>query len=157
MWLVCFTGRSERTWWWDKIGLTSLNFRHCYVCQYQADQGKWVLLDWRTGLCDVIVFDSDEMEYILGQLSCNQGSGILFKARMPERQIQYRVPLIYCVQAVLQVLGLPTKWTFTPQQLYKRLIRAGGEEIVNNRSESNGKRKQTRFRSSSCTDQPANS
>jgi len=157
MWLVCFTGRPEAMYWWDRVLFTRKHFRHAYVIQYQVDAERWILVDWRTGVCDVIAFEHDEMDYILNHLADCNGTAILVKGETPEKEIHYRVPLIYCVQAVLQVLGMPTRWTFTPYQLYKRLIKEGYEELINHRSPDNGKRKQTKDRSESGCNQPADS
>jgi hypothetical protein len=147
LWLVCFTGRADHVYWWDRFRLTTKDFRHCYLLQYQVDTERWILIDWRTGLCDVVVFEHDELKYIFGHLEQSHGTAVMVKGRIPEREIHYRVPLIYCVQAVLQVLGWPTRWTFTPYQLYKRLIRSGCEELINHRSQSDGWRQQTKSRS----------
>jgi hypothetical protein len=137
LWLICFTGRASRNYWWDL--LTRPQWRHCYALQYQGEVDKWVLIDWRTGICEVVVFNHDELEYVFGYLKANGGTGVLYRRQIPEKEILYRIPLMFCVQAILQLLGLPTRWTWTPFQLYKRLIANGGEELLNYRSESHGK------------------
>jgi len=136
LWLVCFTGKEEN-WWWDRIKLTRPCFRHCYLLQYQVPVDRWVMLDWRTGICDVIVIHHHEISYLLGQMRATHGTAVLYRGRQPERDILYRAgyPLMYCVQAVLQVMALPTRWTFTPWQLYKRLMASGGYELVNYRTQ----------------------
>ena len=144
LWMVCFTGRDEEYYWWDRFRLTDKDFRHCYVLQYQAFTNHWVLLDWRTGNAEIMIFRPDEMVYIFNQLEASGGTGVMFRTAVLEREIHYRIPLIYCVQAVLQVIGLPTKWTFTPKQLYNRLIAEGGEELLNYRSEPDGRIKRKR-------------
>jgi hypothetical protein len=152
LWLVCFTGRLDERYWWDKIGLTDRPFRHCYAIQYQKYTDRWVLVDWKTGLCDVMVFYEGEMPYIFNQLQASEGTAVLIKKRKIEKEIHYRIPFIYCVQAVLQLLGLPTRWTFTPKQLYKRLILAGGEELINHRSTDDGRRQRWRWKAHKRTE-----
>ena len=134
LWMVCFSGRVEKLYWWDRLLLTDRFFRHCYVVQYQLDVDHWVLLDWRTGICDVVVITHDEISYLLNQLKAAKGTIVLYKAKLPDKDFMIRIPIMYCVSAVLQVLGIRAGWTFTPKQLYKRLIKAGGNELVNYRS-----------------------
>ena len=134
LWLVCFSGRDAKKYWWDRFRFTSRDFRHCYVLQYQVHTRRWVLVDWQVGLCDVIVFEHHELDSILAYLQNNYGCAVIVKRRIDERKIHYRIPLLYCVQAVLQVIGLPTRLTFTPRQLYKRLMREGCEELISYRS-----------------------
>ena len=138
LWLVCFTGRDERSHWWDKIWFTRRDFRHCYAIQYQVYMKSWVLIDWQTGICDVVILKDEELANIFAYMQDNFGTAIIVKRKLVERKTQYRIPLIYCVQAVLHIVGLPTKWTFTPYQLYKRLIAEGYEVLFNYRSKSHG-------------------
>lgn len=138
LWVVCFTGTRDERYWWDKWKLTRRGFRHCYVVQYQPYTKRWVLIDWRCGICDVLAFEHDEMEYIFNQLAASEGTAVLFKKNKIDKEIYYRIPFIYCVSAALQVLGMPTRWTFTPKQLYKRIMRNGGEELLNHRSTEDG-------------------
>ena len=136
LWLVCFTGRDEKIYWWDRF--IGRDFKHCFIIQYQDSVNQWILMDWRTGVCDLVIFKSSEMSSILNMLRTSYGRMVLFNAALPEKESYYRIPLMYCVQAALQVLGLPTRWTFTPKQLYKRLINSGGQEIINYRTAENG-------------------
>jgi hypothetical protein len=140
LWLVCFTGREEKRYWWDKIWLTNRDFRHCYAMQYQAFTQRWVLIDWRAAGCDIGIFEHYEMEYVFNQLARMDGTAVMYKRpALAEKDVHYRFPFLYCVQAVMQVVNLPTKWTFTPKQLYNRLINDGGEELLNYRSASDGR------------------
>jgi hypothetical protein len=131
-WIVCFTG-GDAKYWWEKIGLTSQTYRHCYILQYQPPVDSWVILDWKTGKLDVMVIDYDELRHIFRHLEYRGGVALLVNAREPERDIEIRFPIVYCVQACLHVLGMATRWTFTPQQLYKRLINQGARIIVDER------------------------
>jgi hypothetical protein len=137
LWLICFTGRERCKFWWDRV-FTTRHWRHCFALQYQHATRTWVVVDWRTGLQEVTVLTHEELPFVFGLLEDKGGTGVLYRRQIPEREVLYRIPLIYCVQSILQLLGMNTEWTFTPQQLYKRLIREGGEEILNYRSESHG-------------------
>lgn len=150
LWLICFTGRRENLYWWDKLGWSDPHFRHCFICQYQPDVEKWVMIDWKTGACDLVVFDHDEMNYILGLLERTEGCAVVLRSKKPVRDVQYRIPLlpVYCVLVVLQVLCWDTCWTITPKQLYKRIIKAGGYELVQYRRSCNGRKKWWKWRNS---------
>ena len=134
LWLVCFTERKDciRSGG-TRLALTSRHFRHCYVIQYQPEAKRWVLMDWRSGMMDLVAFEHDELKYILGQLKGDEWHRRTVQGGDEEEANCMRIPLIHCVSAVLQVLGLPTHFTMTPKQLYKRLMKSGGEEIVNYR------------------------
>lgn len=125
-------------YWWDRLKLTSRDFRHCYVMQYQAAVDEWVLMDWRSGICDLLIFKHHEMASILNHIRASYGRIVMVKKQTVERDTTWRFPILYCVQAVMQVLGMPSRWTLTPYQLYNRLIKLGGEEIINYRSGHNG-------------------
>lgn len=133
MWIACFSGRKEKVYWWDKF--LDPSFRHCFMLQYQSETYTWVMVDWRSGVCDVVVMNPDEVKYIMAYLKERHGTAVLFKGNSPERDILYRFQIVYCVQACLQIMGLPSGWTITPKQLYNRLINNGGEELVNFRYE----------------------
>lgn len=132
-WLICFVDNAERHWW---DVMTRPCFRHAFAVQHEIERDLWIVIDWSSGIANVDVLSGEQVTGLLQHVRDRQGVALMAPVESAPRTRGFRMPLTYCVTAILQLLGKPTRFTWTPYQLYKRLMREGALVIADNRDQT---------------------
>jgi hypothetical protein len=125
IWLVVFSPKIK----WDVWSLFTLhrkNFDHVTALRYDPVGGFWMMVDWSSFGLVCTALKTSEIDAILTHAHNNEWPVVKYKAKAyaSEQVFGY-----YCVSAIKHLLGI-ADWAYTPYQLYKALIRNGGERII---------------------------
>lgn len=120
LWLVFF-GETKGSYWWTR--LFKPGFRHVCAAAYYADRRHWVYFDPTRPGISIRLFTDDEWSGPFSTLltSCKV---VRFKGQYSRRSSP---PSWFCVGAIKALLGIESR-ALTPYQLYRDLLRQGGEE-----------------------------
>jgi hypothetical protein len=114
--LVIF-GENQTVFWlrWLHIG-----FRHCFVCI--SVNNHWVICDSLLHRTNLTVIEGVTASDLVRWYSDRGCTVVRTNVRDPQPECAALRPYT-CVEAVKRILGIHAPWTFTPWQLYRRLIR----------------------------------
>lgn len=120
LWLVFF-GEAKGAYWWTR--LFRLGFRHVSAAAYYADRRHWVYFDPARPGTTIRLLTEDEWGAPFAALlqTCKV---VRFKGRYDR---QSSPATWFCVGSIKALLGIESR-AFTPYQLYRDLLRQGGEE-----------------------------
>lgn len=119
LWLVFF-GEAEGAWW---TRLLKPGFRHVCAAAWYADRRHWVYFDPAMPGTSIRLLTEDEWNGPFATLLASTRI-VRFKGRYDRRRPPARW---WCVGAIKSLLGIESR-AFTPYQLYRDLLRQGGEE-----------------------------
>ena len=114
--LVVFVGHAEcRCLHWLKQG-----FKHCFVAL--CIDGKWVVCDSLKNYIEVSLINLPS-DFSLSEFYRSRGYTVIIGHAQHHRTRSAIMPEIFtCVAVVKRIIGLRSFWTFTPWQLFRRLL-----------------------------------
>lgn len=120
LWLVFFA-QAQRPYWWSRF--FKRGFNHVCAAAYYADRRHWVYFDPARPGTSIRLLTEDEWTAPYARLlaTCTI---VRFKGRYDRRASP---ATWYCVGAIKSLLGIESR-ALTPYQLYRDLLRQGGEE-----------------------------
>lgn len=125
-WLVVFTSS-------DKEDLTHAlrpGFAHCLAIGYSPRTGTWVLVNYGLSTFSCEAMSWSQCRVTLGHY-LDRGATVL-RVQGEREGVEYpslRLPVLYCVEVIKHLLGIPGRWILTPYQLYKALLKRGATVV----------------------------
>ncbi len=132
-WFIAFTKRREyndiKDWhWWD-IFLIGSTYQHCFVFSYDDRNDIWVIIEWLSTGIEVTTARGEEVNNVV--ISALMDGEILHYDQMQGNYPYMRLSWSYCVLGVKHLLNLPGWWVWTPDQLFRALLKSGARVSFN--------------------------
>lgn len=123
--MIYFIDQGQRHWW-DTVFHTREGFRHCFMLAWDEWARRWLMIDARQRVTDVLICFDFEIENLLTGLAKSKLTVVRYYLS-DEHDQKPPFFLSYCSNMIARVLGLKSSLILTPYQLYRKLIAAGGE------------------------------
>lgn len=113
---VVFSGKTDLPW----LRVFKRGFRHCYAVLH--DGARWITIDPLSNYTELTAHDLPK-DFNLPRWLSQRGS-LVIEAEL--KRPPYEAPWMpfTCVEAVKRILGLHSRFIWTPWQLYRHLRRA---------------------------------
>lgn len=125
--LVVFLKQNRARWFDVFMGWGPFN----HVLTLSSFEDGYVLFNWQGGHADLAVMSRRETSLWLCQMRANH-QAVHFHVAVDHRAPPHRMPFLYCVESVKQLIGLRCWWAVTPSLLYHALIERGLEASPHN-------------------------
>jgi hypothetical protein len=96
---------------------------------------RWLVLDWRQTNMDLMALFDFEAEKLIFGLDAYFGTVVKYTPKA-ESELQANGLITYCSNLIARLLGVGNHLILTPYQLYRTLLKAGGEEVHSWRSQN---------------------
>lgn len=123
-WFVAFKKSPPRNWLHRVF--CRRGFTHCYLMGFDRRSGFGVTLEtlfWKT---EIRIVTSAELDVIV-PMAIQQGQVLVYRA--PPHPVSEFHRHFSCVGIVCHILGIRSKWVFSPSRLYQELKRLGAVEL----------------------------
>lgn len=125
-WLIGFVD-SDLPWYWK--WMTKPGFQHIFAMRYDPVMDVWIFVEWSGHQLHVELYRGPDVDAIFWQLRRNGHTMVSFKTDSHRDHLFAPLFPIYCVSWAKHLVGLRSNFIYTPHQLYKALLKAGGQPL----------------------------